>query len=78
VSVDYGLSNCNTVEEKFALKNLYKDLLRSPQVDSMELHAACGKGKLLFCSSVSSGDSGDSGRTCMCYHVLIDLEQAGM
>lgn len=46
ITVDYGFSNCNTVEEKFALKNVYKDLLHSPQVDPMELHTACISGKL--------------------------------
>jgi len=46
ITVDYGFSNCNTVEEKFALKDVYKDLLNSPQVDPMELHTACINGKL--------------------------------
>ncbi|KAI6138605.1 hypothetical protein BKA82DRAFT_4234313 [Pisolithus tinctorius] len=44
VTVDYGFFNCKTVEEKFSLKGVYKELLA--RVDPMELHAACIKGKL--------------------------------
>ncbi|KAI6146682.1 hypothetical protein BKA82DRAFT_4356100 [Pisolithus tinctorius] len=36
----------NTVEEKFSLKGLYKELLQSSWVDPMDLHAACIKGQL--------------------------------
>ncbi|KAI6102714.1 hypothetical protein EDD17DRAFT_232893 [Pisolithus thermaeus] len=46
VTVDYGFFNCKTVEEKFSLKGVYKELLGSSRVDPMELHAACIKGKL--------------------------------
>ncbi|KAI6137199.1 hypothetical protein F5141DRAFT_1209527 [Pisolithus sp. B1] len=46
VAVDYGFFNCQTVEEKFSLKGVYKELLESPGVDPMKLHAACIKGKL--------------------------------
>ncbi|KAI6137196.1 hypothetical protein F5141DRAFT_72594 [Pisolithus sp. B1] len=46
VTADYGFFNCQTVEEKFALKGVYKELLESPSVDPMKLHAACIKGKL--------------------------------
>lgn len=45
VYVDYGFSNCRTIEEKFALKGVYKKLLET-HVDRMELHAACISGKL--------------------------------
>ncbi|KAI6000935.1 hypothetical protein EDC04DRAFT_3074700 [Pisolithus marmoratus] len=46
VAVDYGFFNCRSVEEKFALKGIYKEILESPFVDPMELHAACIQGKL--------------------------------
>ncbi|KAH7884981.1 hypothetical protein F5I97DRAFT_1311550 [Phlebopus sp. FC_14] len=46
LAVDYGFFNCDTVEERSALKNVYKDLLECPRADPMELHAACIKGKL--------------------------------
>ncbi|KAI6000933.1 hypothetical protein EDC04DRAFT_1069347 [Pisolithus marmoratus] len=46
VTVDYGFFNCKTVEEKFSLKGVFKELLESSSVDPMELHAACIKGKL--------------------------------
>ncbi|KAI6099387.1 hypothetical protein EDD17DRAFT_234075 [Pisolithus thermaeus] len=46
VAVDYGFFNCRTVEEKFALRGVYKELLESPSVDPMKLHAACIKGEL--------------------------------
>ncbi|KAI5992173.1 hypothetical protein EDD15DRAFT_2577266 [Pisolithus albus] len=46
VATDYGFFNCQTVEEKFALKGEYKELLESPNVDPMKLHAACIQGKL--------------------------------
>ncbi|KIK15396.1 hypothetical protein PISMIDRAFT_52970, partial [Pisolithus microcarpus 441] len=46
VATDYGFFNCQTVEEKFALKGEYKELLESPSVDPMKLHEACIKGKL--------------------------------
>ncbi|KAI6133803.1 hypothetical protein EV401DRAFT_1575486 [Pisolithus croceorrhizus] len=46
VAIDYGFLNCETVEEQFALKEIYKRLLEIPQVDPMELHAACVNGQL--------------------------------
>ncbi|KAI6022501.1 hypothetical protein BKA83DRAFT_1211161 [Pisolithus microcarpus] len=46
VATDYGFLNCETVEEQFALKEIYKRLLEIPQVDPMELHAACINGQL--------------------------------
>ncbi|KAG6328817.1 hypothetical protein ID866_10273 [Astraeus odoratus] len=46
ITIDYRFFNCNTVEEKFALEDVYEGLLNSPEVDPMELHAACIKGKL--------------------------------
>ncbi|KAI6137198.1 hypothetical protein F5141DRAFT_1209526 [Pisolithus sp. B1] len=46
VAMDYGFFNCQTIEEKFSLKGVYKELLESPSVDPMKLHAACIKGKL--------------------------------
>ncbi|KAI6165506.1 hypothetical protein EDD17DRAFT_1690553 [Pisolithus thermaeus] len=46
VAADYGFFNCQTIEEKFSLKEVYKELLESPGVDPMKLHAACIKGKL--------------------------------
>ncbi|KAI6037922.1 hypothetical protein EDC04DRAFT_2897095 [Pisolithus marmoratus] len=46
VAVDYGFFNCQSVEEKFALKRVYKEVLESPLVDPMELHKACIQGRL--------------------------------
>ncbi|KAI6137114.1 hypothetical protein F5141DRAFT_69395 [Pisolithus sp. B1] len=46
VATDYGFLNCETVEERSALKETHKCLLEIPKVDPMELHAACIKGKL--------------------------------
>ncbi|KAI6137110.1 hypothetical protein F5141DRAFT_1209430 [Pisolithus sp. B1] len=46
VAIDYGFLNCETVEEQFALKETYKRLLEIPQVDPMDLHAACINGQL--------------------------------
>lgn len=46
VAVDYGFFNCKSVEEIFALKGVYKEVLESSMVDPMELHAACIQGKL--------------------------------
>ncbi|KAI6037930.1 hypothetical protein EDC04DRAFT_3141842 [Pisolithus marmoratus] len=46
VTMDYGFFNCKTVEETFSLKGVYKELLESPKVDPIELHAACAQGKL--------------------------------
>ncbi|KAI6102713.1 hypothetical protein EDD16DRAFT_228200 [Pisolithus croceorrhizus] len=46
VTADYGFYNCKTVIERISLKEVYKELLNSPMVDPMELHAACIKGKL--------------------------------
>ncbi|KAI6138606.1 hypothetical protein BKA82DRAFT_4234318 [Pisolithus tinctorius] len=46
VFMDYGFFNCVTVGEVFSLKEVYQELLESPRVDPMELHAACIKGNL--------------------------------
>ncbi|KAI6137182.1 hypothetical protein F5141DRAFT_1209513 [Pisolithus sp. B1] len=46
VAMDYGFFNCQSVEEKFALKGVYKEVLESPFVDPMELHTACIQGRL--------------------------------
>ncbi|KIO03218.1 hypothetical protein M404DRAFT_625289 [Pisolithus tinctorius Marx 270] len=46
VLMDYGFFNCMTGGEIFSLKAVYKELLDSPRVDPMELHAACIKGEL--------------------------------
>ncbi|KAI6028952.1 hypothetical protein EDC04DRAFT_148170 [Pisolithus marmoratus] len=46
VASDFGFFNCETVEERFALKETYKRLLQNPNLDPMELHAACIKGEL--------------------------------
>ncbi|KIO03216.1 hypothetical protein M404DRAFT_1001491, partial [Pisolithus tinctorius Marx 270] len=46
VFMDYGFFNCITVGEVFSLKEVYQELLESPRVDPMELHAACIKGNL--------------------------------
>ncbi|KAL4069066.1 hypothetical protein J3A83DRAFT_3472439 [Scleroderma citrinum] len=80
ITVDYGFSNCNTVEEKFALKNVYKDLLQSPQVDPMELHAACVKGKLYDFARQYDPNLKQRFRRLMRnpYPLEVDVEWAGM
>ncbi|KAL4071162.1 hypothetical protein V8B97DRAFT_2024051 [Scleroderma yunnanense] len=45
IFMDYRFCNCNTIKN-IALKSVYKDLLENPQVDPMELQAACMEGKL--------------------------------
>lgn len=46
ITMDYGFSNCETVEEKNILKEVYRRLLQSSLVDPMDLHAACIQGKV--------------------------------
>ncbi|KAI6146664.1 hypothetical protein BKA82DRAFT_4154665, partial [Pisolithus tinctorius] len=46
VLMDYGFFKCMTVGQIFSLKEVYKELIDSPRVDPMELHAACIKGEL--------------------------------
>ncbi|KAI6137194.1 hypothetical protein F5141DRAFT_1231066 [Pisolithus sp. B1] len=46
VAAHYGFFNCKTTEEQHFLKGVYTELLESPMVDPMKMHAACIKGKL--------------------------------
>ena len=80
ITVDYGFSNCNTVEEKFALRDVYKDLLHSPRVDPMELHAACIKGKLYEFARQYNPNLKQRFKRLMKnpYPLPIDVEWAGM